>query len=166
MFHIPTYRFFVTFFISRVFATRSVVLPSTDVVFSNKTSRYLAFLEGSIYCVALRYYSVPLNVSRTNLPATYTSVVRHHGSFVPDDTITYRFSDALMALDDVALALAESYFEATQLLSYAYGNENQPVRRQSLRIKGDFYDFDVGSDLYAEENSFKLWHLRAWYETS
>ena len=66
-----------------------------------------------------------------------------------------------MTLDDVALALAESYFEATQLLSYAYGNENQPVRAQDVRIKGDFYDFDVGLDLYAEENSFKLLHLRA-----
>ncbi|KAL8824497.1 MAG: hypothetical protein Q9191_005021 [Dirinaria sp. TL-2023a] len=104
--------------------------------------------------------AIPLNVSRTNLPATYISVVGHHGSSVPDDTITYRFSDGLMAFDDVALAVAESYYEATQLLSYEYGNESQPVRAQNVRINGDFYDFDVSSDLYAEVDSFKLWHLR------
>ena len=100
-----------------------------------------------------------LNVSRTNVPTSYTNVVHRPDSSGQECTIIYKFSSTPMPLDDLSLAMAESLFEATQLLAEVDGNEDAPVRTQAVTIKGHFYDFDVGSDLYAEEGSFKLWHL-------
>ena len=103
---------------------------------------------------------MPLNASRTDIPASYTNVVRPRGSGRPEDTIVYQFSSASIASDDVALAMAESLFDAAQRLSEDSGDESLPLESETFHVYGNFYDFEIGSDLYAQHESFKIWHLR------
>ena len=65
-----------------------------------------------------------------------------------------------MARDDIAIAMTESLSAAVSELGAAKGDESKLVRGEDFRMRDDYYDFDVGSDLYAEHGTFKLWHLR------
>ena len=56
--------------------------------------------------------------------------------------------------------MAESLFEALLELGAADGDESKLVQGEDFRMRGDCYDFDIGSDLYAVQGTFKLWHLR------
>ena len=65
-----------------------------------------------------------------------------------------------MDRDDIAIAMIESLFEGILELGARDGNESKLVQGEDFRMRGDYYDFDLGSDLYAEHGTFKLWHLR------
>lgn len=108
--------------------------------------------------VAQKTDSSLLNVTRSNVPASYTAQVHHPG--FPDDAITFRFDSSPLAADDVYIALIDSYYLAAQQLSEQSGNELQLVKDESFKTESDYYHFDIGSDLYAEPGTFTLWHLK------
>ena len=104
-------------------------------------------------------------MTRTNVPTSYTTMVHQHGLDIPNDTMTFNFYRTPMAADDVATAMVASFFEATQLLSLKFGDENQIVIQEEYINRDDYYELEVGADLYAEEGSFKLWQLRIIIQT-
>ncbi len=108
--------------------------------------------------LAQKLDSFILNATRSNAPASYTTQIHHPR--LPSDTLTFDFDSPPLAVDDVYIALLDSFYSAAQQLSDQSGNPKGIVKDEHFRINSAYYHLDIGSDLYADPGTFTLQHLK------
>ena len=78
----------------------------------------------------------------------------------PLHKIVFNFNENPITVDDFNTAIASSYWAALLQLSRLAGDENGTVANSHFRFSDVYFDFDIGSDLYAHSDKFPLLYLK------